>query len=77
MNPDTGEIHRFEDIESLREYESEIGRKLVPLTEQQAKEMEPLSNRRRKKLLRGMPCPCASGKSFKKCCWKKYQKRKR
>ena len=77
MDPRTMEIHRFESEDARQQFESVIGRKMVPLTEVQARELEPLSNRRRKKLLRGMSCPCASGKSFKKCCWKRYRKRKR
>lgn len=77
MNPETGEIHRFADLEELKKYEDQTGYKLVPLTEEQAKELKPLSKRLRKKLLNGMSCPCASGKLFKKCCHKKYQHRKR
>lgn len=75
MNPDTGAIHFFDNEEVRESYEKSIGRKLVPLTDKKAKELLPLSNRKRKALLRGMSCPCASGKSFKKCCWKKYQKK--
>ncbi|MFB5622942.1 MAG: SEC-C metal-binding domain-containing protein, partial [Nitrosarchaeum sp.] len=70
-------IYRFKDLKAVEEYEQQTGHKLVPLTEKQAKELKPLSKRLRKKLLNGMPCPCASGKSFKKCCYKKYQHRKR
>ena len=73
MDPRTGEIHRFPTIETKEKYEKAIGRKLIPLTDKQANSLGPLSNRRRKALLAGMSCPCASGKSFKKCCWKKYR----
>jgi len=72
MDPRTGDIYRFDD-EQKDFYEKVTKRKLVPLTEKQAKELKPLSNRRRKALLAGMQCPCGSGKSFKKCCWKKYK----
>jgi hypothetical protein len=74
MDVDTGEIHRFKNTELVKKFEKEYNTKLFPLTEEQAKQLQPLSKRRRKALLRGMSCPCASGKSFKKCCWKKYQK---
>jgi uncharacterized protein YecA (UPF0149 family) len=74
MDLDTGEIHRFERSELYEKWKKEHDKKLFPLTEEQAKELQPLSNRRRKALLGGMPCPCASGKSFKKCCWKKYKR---
>jgi uncharacterized protein YecA (UPF0149 family) len=74
MDVDTGEIHRFETYDLLKKFEKKHNKKLVPLTEKQVKKLQPLSKRRRKALLRGMPCPCASGKSFKKCCWKKYKR---
>ena len=73
MDPRTGEIHRFESEEARREFEKKTGRRFLPLTEEKAGELKPLSRRRRKALLAGMSCPCASGKSFKKCCWKKYK----
>lgn len=74
MNLDDGEIYRVLDENHLEMIQSKIGHKLYPLTEKQAKELMPLSKRRRKALLAGGSCPCGSGKSFKKCCWKKYQK---
>ena len=74
MDPRTGEIYQIRDDLELKAIESRIGRKLVPLDEAQAKELAPLSKRRRKALLNGMACPCGSGKSFKKCCWKRYQR---
>jgi len=46
---------------------------IVPLTEKEAEIFKPLSRRRRKFLMQGKPCPCGSGKSFKKCHWKKYK----
>lgn len=73
MDPRTGEVYRFVSETERHLFEQNTGKKLVPLTEQQANKMKPLSKRYRKKLLAGMACPCASGKSFKKCCWKKYK----
>ena len=75
MDPRTGEIYQISDDHELEAIESKIGRKLVSLNERQAKKLAPLSKRRRKALLKGMACPCGSGKSFKKCCWKKYQRK--
>lgn len=75
MDPRTGEILRFENEDAMKFYEKKIGRNLIPITEEQVKVLKPLSKRRRKALLAGMSCPCASGKSFKKCCWKKYQRK--
>jgi uncharacterized protein YecA (UPF0149 family) len=73
MDTRTGKIYHFQDDEEKEAVEKQLGRKLAPLTEKQAKKLKPLSKRYRKKLLAGMSCPCASGKSFKKCCWKKYR----
>jgi hypothetical protein len=75
MDPRTGDIYRDLTEIDKNEIESRIGRELVPITEKQAKEYEPLSKRKRKALLAGMSCPCASGKSFKKCCGKKHYKK--
>lgn len=76
MDPRTGEIYDVPNETIFKKLEDKHG-PLVPLTEKQAKELKPLSNRERKRLLKGWACPCGSRKSFKKCCWKKYQKRKR
>jgi hypothetical protein len=73
MDPMTGKIYDISNDIEQNKIEKSIGRRLIPLTKEQAKKLKPLSNRRRKELLAGMQCPCASGKSFKKCCWKKYK----
>ena len=73
MDLETGEIYDIESLEALTTIEDKLGRRLVPLSEPQAKELRRMSNRERKRLLAGGPCPCGSGKSFKKCCWKKYK----
>lgn len=77
MDPRTGDIHYFPDEEQRKKFEEMIGRKLIPLTEEQAKELKPLSKRKRKFLMRGKPCICGSDKSFKKCCWRKYRKKRK
>ena len=73
MDTRTGRMYEVGNVEQLKELEKRLDTKLVPLTEKQAQVMGPLSNRKRKKLLAGMACPCASGKSFKKCCSRKYK----
>jgi len=76
MNPDTGEI--YENLTELdkNNIEKKSENKLIPLTEKQVTELKPLSNRKRKWLMKNGVCICGSGKSFKKCCWKKYSKKK-
>lgn len=73
MDLSSGEIYDVCSREELEAIEEKLGRRLVPLSEPQAKTLRKLSNRQRKRLLAGGPCPCGSGKSFKKCCWKKYK----
>jgi uncharacterized protein YecA (UPF0149 family) len=73
VDPRTGSLYWTENSEQLKALESRLGTKLLPLTEKQAQAMAPLSNRMRKRLLGGMACPCASGRSFKKCCGKKMK----
>ena len=41
----------------------------------EASSARPLDKRpldKRKKIGRNDPCPCGSGKKYKKCCWPKY-----
>lgn len=73
MDIQTGKIYDVTGPDHLSKLENALGRKLVSLSENQAKELIPLSKRRRKFLLSGKPCICGSGKSFKKCCWRKYK----
>jgi hypothetical protein len=84
MDPRTGEIHKFKDDRVFRRFVKKAGNPLIHLTEKEAAELEKIppsermkhiSKRRIRFLLKGKPCPCRSGKSFKKCCWKKYKKR--
>ena len=73
MDSRTGEIYNFESENQLKAKEVELKRKLIPLTDKQAKILTPLSKRKRKFLMRHGSCVCGSGKSFKKCCLKKYK----
>lgn len=74
MDVNTGEIHYFEDNKSKQKFENKIDYKLLSITDNQAKKLTPLSKRKRKFLMNNKPCPCLSGKSFKKCCARKYKK---
>lgn len=73
MDPNTGKMYRFKDAAERLGFLKKTKKKLVPITEEQYKKFKPLSKRKRKALMAGMSCPCASGKSFKKCCAKKYK----
>ena len=75
MDPRTGEIYYAESQEELKELAKKMDTEFIPLSEDEVKELKPMSKRRRLFLMRGKPCPCLSGKSFKKCCWKKYKKK--
>lgn len=75
MDPRTGEIFDIPTVKEKNLLEKKLSTKLVPLTEKQAKELKPLSKRMRKRMLKGWACPCGSKKAFKKCCWKKYQRK--
>jgi len=70
MNPDNGEIFRSE-----LEDEELIKKGFIELTEEEYSELKPLPRNVRKNTMRNKPCPCKSGKKFKKCCWSKYTTR--
>lgn len=74
MDVNTGTIYQVNGESELKKIETTLGTKLVPLTKKQAEELIPLSKRRRKFLMKKGSCVCGSGKSFKKCCLKKYLK---
>lgn len=73
MHVDTGEIFDVKDEKHLKELQDRFDYKLIPLTKEQAKKLKPLSKRQRKFLMRKGSCICGSGKSFKKCCLRKYK----
>lgn len=75
MDTRTGKIYDVPDLEAKQKLERELNTTLVPLTEKQAVELRPLSNRERKRRLKNGVCVCGSMKSFKKCCWKKYRRK--
>lgn len=69
MDCRSGEIHNFEDIKKDRPKEL---KHFVPLSDELAKELEPLGGRQRKNYMRNKLCVCGSGKKFKRCCWNKF-----
>ena len=71
MDCKTGEIHIIPYPEAkMRQVES--GRPLVPLSDEQVRELEPLGHHQRKNNMRNKPCVCGSGRKFKRCCWSSY-----
>ncbi|OUS52946.1 hypothetical protein BM607_003160 [Shewanella sp. SACH] len=56
----------------LIERQRMLGSPLIPLNEQQFKELQPMTKNQRKNSMRNRECPCGSGHKFKKCCWGKY-----
>ena len=75
MDSRTGELYEFKESEAPKmfEVEAKLGRRLVPLSKPQYTKLVPLSKRKRKRLLNGGACICGSGKSFKKCCSRRYK----
>jgi uncharacterized protein YecA (UPF0149 family) len=71
MDCRTGQIHQMPS-ELAGKIMREEGRKLVPLSDEQVEKLTPMGANRRKNWMRNNPCPCDSGKKFKKCCWGKY-----
>jgi len=77
MDCRNGYIHNAQDMQELaRELKRANRHKelkhFVPLTEDLARELEPLGGRQRKNTMRNKPCVCGSGIKFKRCCWSNY-----
>tara|TARA_R110002094_G_scaffold54390_8_gene65617 strand:- start:335 stop:565 length:231 start_codon:yes stop_codon:yes gene_type:complete len=75
MDCKTGTIHHLtedelRDMQRMRQ--AEQGKPLLELTEEQARELEPLGAFQRKNHMRNKPCVCGSGRKFKRCCWSSY-----
>lgn len=66
-----GNLYRFTD-EELSQMASEQRRRLIPLSERDHAELEPMTKAERKNNMRNKPCLCGSGKKFKKCCWSTF-----
>jgi len=66
-----GELYRLRQAELLA-MEEQQGAPLIPLSEQQFNELQPMTKSQRKNSMRNRECVCGSGKKFKKCCWGKF-----
>ena len=77
MDTSNGHIHYLseEEQEALQEAINADGayiEKMVALSENEAEECKTMGIQQRKGWMRNKPCPCGSGKKFKKCCWGNY-----
>lgn len=72
MDANTGKIYRG-NYEEIKRVSRELDRELVPISEDEASELERLPPRVRKNKMRNKRCLCGSGVKFKRCCWSKYQ----
>ena len=63
-----GNLHWLTE-DQRKEYEQVNREKLMSLTEEEYKQLSPLTKKKRKNRMRNHLCPCGSGKKFKKCCW--------
>lgn len=68
MQISTGDIV---NLEGTRDKEEMMESGLVPLEEDDVPKVRKMNKNRRKNWMRNKPCPCGSGKKFKKCCWTK------
>ena len=70
MDCKTGDIYRIDEAAAKRLEQQ--GKKILPLSDSLARELEPLGHNRRKNNMRNKPCVCGSGRKFKRCCWSNY-----
>lgn len=65
MNVDNGKLYQGKSVqEALERLE-----KLAPLTQDQFRRARTLDPSKRKNWMRNQPCPCKSGKKFKRYHW--------
>lgn len=68
MQTTTGHLYR--DLSEIDPEELERVRgTLAPLTETQFEKAKTMEPSKRKGYMRNQPCPCGSGKKFKRCHW--------
>lgn len=75
MDTRTGEIYRLtgdELAEAQRLRKMEGRNPLLEIGEQDFQELQPMERPQRKNWMRNKPCPCGSGKKFKRCHWSAY-----
>jgi uncharacterized protein YecA (UPF0149 family) len=70
MNVDNGKLYENskEILEAMERQE-----RLAPLSESQFRHARTLDPANRKNWMRNQPCPCGSGKKFKRCHWHKTE----
>lgn len=72
MDCRTGDIVEMTgDMREHLEAENEM-QHFAPVEDGDVAKMKKMNKPRRKNFMRNKPCPCGSGKKFKKCCWSKY-----
>ena len=70
MQAPEGEIYQGEELRDLLDDHIERKR-MVPIEEGELPTVVRMDRSERKGWMRNKPCPCGSGKKFKKCCWNK------
>jgi uncharacterized protein YecA (UPF0149 family) len=72
MDVKRGTIHQGVGLAAAARRAESEGRRLLPLSEREFEELQPMGAKRRKNSMRNKPCVCGSGKKFKRCCWSGY-----
>lgn len=67
-----GHLYRDLDEKERERIEGELGKPLIPMSEEEYESLKDAEPVKRKNWMRNKPCVCGSGKKFKKCCWSKY-----
>jgi len=63
---------RMSKLEQLSKIQMEEAKPYVPIEPKDLPRARRLSPARRKAWMRNRPCPCKSGKKFKRCCWNMF-----
>ena len=68
-----GHYYNIRDITNLRSGKMQtISNEGLRVLEEETEKATPSPLFARKNSMRNKPCPCKSGKKFKKCCWYKF-----
>ena len=70
MQAPSGDIYCGEDLQEKLSG-AEERRRMVPIRDEELQTVVRMDRAERKNWMRNKPCPCGSGKKFKKCCWNK------
>jgi uncharacterized protein YecA (UPF0149 family) len=68
MQASTGEIFYHDTEEDLKAREKQLQEMLVPIDEEVLPKVKKMNKSVRKGWARNQPCPCGSGRKYKKCC---------